>query len=80
MTGLYKKYHITKADGSPCDKDANYFVLRLDKDQHARVAALAYAESVRDENPEFARDIRADVELIDRAHARAFLDMIGDES
>ena len=39
------------------DPKAIYFVLRLDTDPHARVAARAYAESVRAENPQFARDI-----------------------
>lgn len=28
--GLHQRYRITKADGTPCDPDAMYFVLRLD--------------------------------------------------
>lgn len=56
--GLYGKYNITKADGTECDPDADYFVLRLDKDKHAREAVLAYADSVEVENPILARDIR----------------------
>jgi hypothetical protein len=39
------------------DKDAVYFVLRLDGDPHARAAAMAYAVSVQEENPQFAKDI-----------------------
>ena len=45
----------TKGD---LDPSAVYFVLRLDKDPHARKAALAYAESVKTDNPRFASDIR----------------------
>ena len=56
--GWKLKYIIEKVDGSPVDPDAEYFVLRLDKDPHARVAALAYADSVEKDNPVFATDIR----------------------
>lgn len=56
--GLYGKYHITKADGTPCDAYADYFVLRLDKDKHARKAMLAYADSIEPENRTLAKDIR----------------------
>lgn len=59
MEGLYQKYHITKADGSRIDPDAQYFVLRLDTDMHARTAALAYAKAIREENPALAEDIVA---------------------
>ena len=40
--GWYDKYTVTKVDG-PVDPAADYFVLRLDTDPAARVAALAYA-------------------------------------
>ena len=39
-------------------KRAKYFVLRFDKDPHARVAMAAYADSVESVNPKFADDIR----------------------
>lgn len=39
------------------DPEATYFVLRLDTDPHARMAARKYAQSVQSENPQFARDI-----------------------
>ena len=55
--GLYGKYVIEKADGSEVDKGADYFVLRLDKDIHARKAALGYAESVSNENPILAIEL-----------------------
>lgn len=57
--GLYGKYRVTKRDGTPTDGDADYFVMRLDTDEHARVAALAYADSVEKENPFLANDLRA---------------------
>jgi hypothetical protein len=43
--GFYLKYHITKADGSPCDSDAVYFVLRIDRDPAARIALRTYADN-----------------------------------
>jgi hypothetical protein len=55
---LYDKYIIEKANGEPIDPNADYFVLRLDTDLHARTAAMAYANSIENENPAFARDIR----------------------
>ncbi len=55
--GLYGKYRIEKADGSPVDPKAIYFTLRLDTDPHARAAIRAYMESCREENPELARDL-----------------------
>ena len=39
--GLFGKYIIKKADGSPIAKNADYFVLRLDKDKPARKAIFA---------------------------------------
>lgn len=59
--GLYGKYRVAKRDGSPVDPEAEYFVLRLDKDPHAVNAALAYADSVEDENPQLAADLRSAV-------------------
>lgn len=54
--GLYNKYTVVKKDGST-DLSADYFVLRIDSDKHARVAALAYAESIKKENPHLSFDI-----------------------
>lgn len=59
--GHYLKYNITKADGTPCDESADYFVLRLDTDPHARAAARAYSESCKHENMELASDLLARV-------------------
>jgi len=55
--GIFGKYMIAKVDGSPVDPAADYFVLRLDTDPHARVAALAYARSVKTDNVELAKDL-----------------------
>lgn len=56
--GFRHKYHITKADGTPCDPAAVYFVLRIDEDPHARRALSRYADSVEKVNPQFAQEIR----------------------
>jgi hypothetical protein len=64
MNRLYEKYRITKADGSPCDEKAQYFVLRLDTDPAARAAATTYANCIRKDNPDFANDIYLWVERL----------------
>lgn len=56
--GLFGKYDIKKSDGTPVDPDAQYFVLRIDTDVHARIALRAYARSIFEENPVLARDLR----------------------
>ncbi len=56
--GLYQKYIIAKADGSPIDPKADYFVLRLDTDQNARLAARKYANAIEEENPKLAAEQR----------------------
>ena len=40
--GLYDKYTVTKKRGET-DPEAIYFVLRIDKDPKARIAAAVYA-------------------------------------
>lgn len=59
--GLYRKYHIAKADGSPTDPNADYFVLRLDEENpwgHAcREAVLCLAHNLRDEFPQLTSDL-----------------------
>jgi predicted HicB family RNase H-like nuclease len=56
------KYHVEKVmeDGihvKEVDDQSAYFVLRVDKDPHARVAMAAYAQSVRSDNEVFANDL-----------------------
>jgi len=48
--GLYNKYIVQRADGTPTDSNAQYFVLRLDTDHWARQAARYYARLVSNEN------------------------------
>ena len=55
--GFYNKYKVTKTDGDT-DSDADFFVLRLDTDPHARVAAYHYALSIKEENPNLAFDLQ----------------------
>lgn len=56
MNGLYDKYEVKKRHGDT-DPNADYFVLRLDKDPHARQAARCYAESIKQENRTLAFEI-----------------------
>ena len=55
--GLYHKYIVRKADGSPISPMAEYFVLRLDTDRAARIAAMAYAEAILEQKPMLANDL-----------------------
>jgi transcriptional regulator with XRE-family HTH domain len=55
--GLWRKYRVSKTDGTAADPDADYFVLRLDEDPAARHAALQYAAVTVDED--LARDLVA---------------------
>ena len=59
MSNLFNKYKIKKTDGSPVDPKAEYFVLRLDTDPAARYAVIAYADFIRQDDPEsgLARDL-----------------------
>jgi hypothetical protein len=55
--GWYGKYIIEKSDGSPIDPDAEYFVIRIDKDPAARIAARAYAGAIKYKNQQLYKDI-----------------------
>ncbi len=55
------------AGSVPVDPQAVYFVMRLDADPIARMAALTYAWWADQVNPELARDLRA---KIDETEAR----------
>jgi hypothetical protein len=55
--GLFNKYVVTKADGSPVDLEAEYFVLRLDTDGAAREALACYAEHIYGTNPALADEL-----------------------
>lgn len=80
-TGLYGKFRVQRTDGrdAPGEKHdgCSYFVLDLTHDEHARAAALAYAESCEcDGWGRLARDLRQRVaeieagEVLERYHDR----------
>lgn len=59
--GLEERFSIFRRDGKPIDPSRRYSLV-LDfsgADPHALVAAKAYADSVRSENPQLADDIEA---------------------
>ncbi len=60
--GLYNKYHVEIIGSNLQPTNADYFVLRLDTDKHARVAAIEYARSVLTDKPRLAAD------LVERVH------------
>ena len=60
--GLENKYVISKSNGKPTNPNADYFVLRLDKDPYARIALIAYANAVRKYNKQLADDLDAKLE------------------
>jgi hypothetical protein len=55
--GIKNKYEIKKIDGSRMDPEAWYFVLRVDKDPHAQIAAMAYAYSVKEDNEVLSQEL-----------------------
>lgn len=57
--GITDKYLVRKADGTPTDPSACYFVLRYDTDPHARAALYAYASSASHDRPKLATDLLA---------------------
>lgn len=59
--GLEPRYKIEKTNGEPINPNAKYFILRYDKDPHARVALLAYANSIALENPQLANQLIDDI-------------------
>lgn len=63
MTGIRMKYKVQKADDTPVDPEACYFVLRLDKDPAARSAMRTYAEHC--DNTELAEDITRCLDWLD---------------
>jgi hypothetical protein len=61
--GLYGKYRVEKADGSPVDPNADYFILRLDADPVAWSAAREYARMTP--NRKLSNDLLARVAKYD---------------
>lgn len=56
--GFEERFCVTRTDGKPIRAEARYIVLDYASDPHAKVAILAYAESIAAENPRLASDVR----------------------
>ncbi len=68
--GLHQRYVVAKADGTPVDPLAIYFVLRIDAHgddpahiEACRAAAIAYADVVQSGDPKFAHLSQLGAEL-----------------
>ncbi|MBW4484907.1 MAG: hypothetical protein KME14_20420 [Tildeniella torsiva UHER 1998/13D] len=63
--GLFRKYLLSKADGSELDPQAKYFVIRYDAAaEHGaagRAALLEYADKIQEDCPELARDLLSEL-------------------
>lgn len=61
-TGFYAKYFVARNDGRDQPggdrAGAQYLVLDLTYDEHARMAAWEYASGVESEYPQLAEDLR----------------------
>ncbi|WP_155524039.1 hypothetical protein [Nodosilinea nodulosa] len=61
LVGLYGKYLLSKADGTPLDPRARYFVLRYDAHaehgHQSRLALNAYAVQMQDIMPELSQQL-----------------------
>lgn len=60
--GYHQKYIISKANGNPVDPEAEYFLLRFDKDPHALKALYIYAKSVQIVNRQLHDDLMKKIE------------------
>jgi len=77
--GWKRKYHLTKADGSPVDPQAIYFVLRLDEDPCARRALAVYADAVSVAgNPNFGAELARILDLLERPRSQRESNVFGD--
>lgn len=80
--GLYGKFIIRKADGTPIDSKAKYIVLRYDVDSKdgsaSRHAIIAYARSIKSSNPQFADDLLKEMEVEYFKHRKSLYDNLED--
>ena len=66
--GLYQKYIISKASGKPLNLDFYAIVLRIDGGRYlhaCRAGVSAFAEAVREHNPQLANDLLRKLEELD---------------
>jgi hypothetical protein len=72
--GLFGKFIIKKANGSPIDPQAKYIVLRYDADSKdfgpSQGAIRRYAELIKISNPTFAEDL---IKELDEEYAKKLL-------
>ncbi len=71
--GIHMKFLLHKSDGSPCNPEACYFVLRLDNEgkdpefaKASRRAAREFADAISLTLPALAEDIDACVSELER--------------
>jgi hypothetical protein len=57
MEGYYEKYKVTYADGRPLPEGSVPFVLMIDRDKRAQMAAFEYAMEVGSDKPALATDL-----------------------
>lgn len=62
--GLHGRYIVEKVNGEPIDENAEYFILRLDKNGNdpkhiaaCRKAIMTYAEEIKDHLPKLSKDL-----------------------
>lgn len=74
-SGLHRRYNVTKADGTPCDPNAVYFVLRLDGGgddlghiDACRAAAKEYARQAINAPAGFAHLRHIGLDLLELVH------------
>lgn len=60
-SGLYKKYNVSKTNGSVND-NAKYFVLNYAQDEYAREALRFYVHLIQEEDPRLALDLLEELE------------------
>lgn len=63
--GLFQKYEIRYADGTPVNPKTFYFVLNITNDENAREALRLYGELVEQTNPILSIDIDAKLREIE---------------
>jgi len=63
--GLHSRYYVSKVSGEPVDENAEYFVLRLDKNASdllhvdaCRCAIMTYATIIEKTQPKLAKDLK----------------------
>lgn len=62
--GLHGRYIVEKVNGEPVDENAEYFILRLDKNGNdtkhiaaCRKAIMTYAKEIKDHLPKLSKDL-----------------------